>query len=167
METKKRLIVVLGMHRSGTSAITRGLETLGVNLGSDLLVPTVDNPKGYFEDRETYLLNEEILTALNHAWSDLDPAEPEYIIQNKILDEFFDRAVNLLLDRLRVNDLFGIKDPRFCILLPFWNKVFDRVGVPVSYIVSFRNPISVVKSLQSRECQLFCTSGIAFWLWAI
>ena len=53
--------MVLGMHRSGTSAITKGLEVLGVNLGDNLLPPKDDNPKGFFEDRDLVNLNERVL----------------------------------------------------------------------------------------------------------
>ena len=45
------VVVVLGMHRSGTSALTKALELFGIDLGTDLLPPQDDNPKGFFEDR--------------------------------------------------------------------------------------------------------------------
>src|SRR5437762_1230512 len=45
-----RVIMVVGMHRAGTSALTRGLTALGVDLGEHLLLPGADNPTGYWED---------------------------------------------------------------------------------------------------------------------
>ena len=64
----ERLIVVLGMHRSGTSTIARALQTMGVSLG-DKLMPAADgdNPKGFFEDTDIYALNVEMLHALQLA----------------------------------------------------------------------------------------------------
>ena len=63
-EVRKKIIVVLGMHRSGTSAITRGLQTLGVNLGSSLIPPDDNNEKGFFEDIEINSFNNQLLSAL-------------------------------------------------------------------------------------------------------
>ena len=70
--TDSRLVVVLGMHRSGTSAITRGLSALGVPLGNNLMPPMLNNnDKGFFEDLEINELNTELLTALNRDWDSL------------------------------------------------------------------------------------------------
>ena len=61
---QQRLIVVLGMHRSGTSAITKSLELLGVGLGSELHPAGFDNPKGFWEDRDCLEINERLLKHL-------------------------------------------------------------------------------------------------------
>src|SRR5882724_9597278 len=58
----QRLIVVLGMHRSGTSAMTRALQAMGVELGSRLMPPVEgENDKGFWEDLELNALNIEVL----------------------------------------------------------------------------------------------------------
>ena len=66
-----RAVLVLGMHRSGTSALARGLEMLGVYLGNDFLSPQPDNPTGYWEDRNIYELNERLLAAFGLKWEDV------------------------------------------------------------------------------------------------
>ena len=68
-ESNDRLIVVLGMHRSGTSAITRALKVLGVELG-DRLMPAAedDNDTGYWEDVDFNALNIEMLCAVGKDW---------------------------------------------------------------------------------------------------
>lgn len=72
----KKLIVVLGMHRSGTSAITRGLQVLGVNLGDNLMPPVEgNNAKGFFEDLDLNALNVELLQTLRSDWDYLSPIE--------------------------------------------------------------------------------------------
>ena len=69
-----RLVVVLGMHRSGTSALTRGLTVLGVSLGNNLLPPVEDNnPTGFWEEREIYDLHNSMLRACGSDWDDLGP----------------------------------------------------------------------------------------------
>jgi O-antigen biosynthesis protein len=66
-----RAVLVLGMHRSGTSALARGLQMLGVYLGSDFLSPQPDNPTGYWEDRNIYELNERLLAVFGLKWEDV------------------------------------------------------------------------------------------------
>jgi len=61
IDQKKRIVVIIGMHRSGTSVIARGLKVLGVTLGDNLMPPGEDNPKGYWEDLDINELNVELL----------------------------------------------------------------------------------------------------------
>jgi len=65
-----KCIIVLGMHRSGTSAFTGVLNILGVELGSNLMEPTKENPRGYFEKRAVMEINDEILNILGSSWDD-------------------------------------------------------------------------------------------------
>jgi hypothetical protein len=65
----KKIIFVVSMHRSDSSLLTKALECCGVHLGSHLRAPSKDNPKGYFEDMDFSLLNDEILTHTDHQWS--------------------------------------------------------------------------------------------------
>ena len=144
---KKRLIVVLGMHRSGTSALTRGLTTLGVTLG-ERLNPPYDkaNIKGFFEDLDILELNIQILKALESDWHFLAAIRPSDI--DKLHDKgFFLRAVELLRQKTADIPIFGFKDPRVAKLLPFWIDVFEQCEFDVGYVLVIRNPISVEKSL--------------------
>lgn len=145
-QKSKRLLLVVGAMRSGTSLLTKGLEILGVNLGSDLLEPVEINPKGFWEDRNFVELNDRILMELGCSW-DIPPLlEPQAEMISK-LSPFFLRAVALIQGRFQNGDVVGLKDPRFTILLPFWRKVFDAAGISVSFIVAIRNPLSVAKSI--------------------
>ncbi|MCL2336166.1 MAG: glycosyltransferase [Firmicutes bacterium] len=147
---KQKLIVVLGMHRSGTSAITRGLQVLGVHLGDKLIPPAKDNSKGFFEDMDITLLNAEMLQALGIDWHYLSP-----LIQSDIekLREkgYLLRATELLRQKLSDCPAWGLKDPRLAKLLPFWQEVFVHCGLDVSYVLALRHPLSVVKSLAKRD----------------
>lgn len=146
-----RLIVVLGMHRSGTSAITRGLQALGVELGDRLMPPVeYDNAKGYWEDVDLNALNIEILSVLGSDWHHLAPIKPGdvEILRNK---GYFLRAVELLRQKTSDTPTFGFKDPRVAKLLPFWKEVFCHCQVDVSYVLAVRHPLSVAKSLAKRD----------------
>lgn len=163
MNTEKRLIVVLGMHRSGTSLLTKGLEVLGVNLGNEFYPTTPDNPKGYWEHRGIHALNEELLAALNRAWDGLEYPAPDSV--SRLCDgDFFHRAKALVLHCLSWEGIIGIKDPRAALLLPFWKKVFGETGVPVSYVIAVRNPLSVADSLAQRDG---FPKAKTLWLWAL
>jgi hypothetical protein len=150
------------MHRSGTSAITRGLQALGVNLGDSLLPPKAgDNQKGYFEDFEINKLNIDLLTALGSDWHDLSLI-PAATFDQENVAPFKLRAIELL--RTRLGDRpYGLKDPRIARLLPFWKTVFDQLKVQPSYIIVVRHPMSVVQSLKQRS-EFDKEKGYYLWL---
>jgi GT2 family glycosyltransferase len=163
MQTKKkRLIVVLGMHRSGTSAVTRALTTLGVEIGDKLMPPSeIDNPTGFWEDIDIYELNIEILTSIGSNWDVLTPVAENCVATLKASGHFL-KAVELLRRKTSEVPVFGFKDPRVAKLLPFWSAVFAHCHFDVSYVLTVRHPLSVVKSLQKRN-QIQASK--AYWLW--
>ena len=146
----KQLIVVLGMHRSGTSAITRGLKVLGVELGDKLIAAVEgDNSKGYWEDSDLNTLNIEMLYSIGSDWHNLTPID-HFDVETLREKGYFLKAAKLLHDKLKNNDLFGFKDPRVAKLLPFWTSVFSYSKIDVSYVLAIRHPISVIRSLEMR-----------------
>jgi len=146
-----RLIVVLGMHRSGTSAITRGLRALGVELGNNLYAPDPEiNAKGYWEDADLAGLNIRLLKALGSEWHDTRPL-PHDFVDRLTSGGFLPQAVDLLQAKLQAHRVFGFKDPRNSLLLPFWKRAFAHLGVRVGYVLAVRNPLSVILSLARRD----------------
>jgi len=148
---KRQLIVVLGMHRSGTSAITRGLQVMGVELG-DKLMPGIEgnNAKGFWEDIDINSLNNEMLKLLKKDWYSLIPIE-QHDIEALNKAGYFLSAVELLSRKMADFLNFAFKDPRISKLLPFWKSVFSHCRLDVRYVVAIRNPISVAKSLLKRD----------------
>lgn len=146
----KTIIVVLGMHRSGTSVLTRGLKVFGVELGNNLIAPQNDNEKGFWENLDINALNINILKHLGSSYDSLEPIFPEFIKSN-CLDEFKHQAIKIIKNLLESNNLFGLKDPRIARLLPFWQSVFNELQLNVKYIIALRNPISVAHSLEKRD----------------
>ncbi|WKN23565.1 glycosyltransferase [Azotobacter vinelandii] len=147
---QKNIVVVLGMHRSGTSVITRGLQVLGVQLGTRLLPAKPDNEKGFWEDMDVNALNIELLAALGQDWHTLTPLLPEHLSPT-VLDAFKLRAVQLLREKLSGVESFGLKDPRIARLLPFWTGIFAHLDVQVRYVIACRHPMSVARSLARRD----------------
>lgn len=159
----RKVIVVLGMHRSGTSVVTRSLQVMGVDLGDRLMPAHKDvNPKGFWEDLDFYHLDNEILEALDCDWCYLRPIRKKDL---KILHEdgFYLRAKNLLYQKMEKYSVFGIKEPRITKLLPFWKDVFESSGFDVRYIITLRNPMSVAKSLEKRD-ELCHEKSYLIWL---
>lgn len=148
---RKRIVVVLGMHRSGTSALARGLVPLGVDLG-DRLMPAVpgNNERGFWEDLDVHGLNAQLLQALGREWDTLTPLDPAELMRHD-LHPFRVAATDLLREKLADKRVYGLKDPQLCLLLPFWKPLFAASGADVDYVIATRHPLSVAESLQKRD----------------
>lgn len=155
-------MLVLGMHRSGTSAVTRGLKVLGVELGDKALDSGGDNKKGFWEDSDFKKLNIEMLDAINHDWDSI-----EHItrgdVDTLLSKGFLEKAVLLITKKIKGTKVFGLKDPRASILLTFWMVVFEHLSLSVSYVIAVRNPRSVVESLSVRS-NMNRTKAYLLWL---
>ena len=156
-----KLIVVLGMHRSGTSAVARGLEVLGVKLGDNLYPAAIDNPKGFWEDNDFLAINEELLEYLGSSVDRLGLIDWQMPSTSRIKSLEL-KAEKLVSEKCKKNALWGFKDPRTARLLPFWQTIFVRVGCDVRYVIATRNPMSIVESLYKRSG---FEAGITFYLW--
>lgn len=152
-DTARRLILVLGMHRSGTSVITRALGALGAALGSRLLPALPCNPRGIFEDRRITTANNALLAAMGMRWYSLQPM-PVAALRRTALGESGAEALTFLLELLESGPVCGLKDPRLCRLMPFWRPLLGnlaRGGVGVSCVLSVRHPDAVAASLKTRD----------------
>jgi GT2 family glycosyltransferase len=151
------------MHRSGTSAVTRGLQLLGINLGDSLLPPVPgDNDKGFWEDQDIYQLNERLLSRLNTSWHALRPISAEELLSPELQPER-EQALAILQERTATDAIFAFKDPRTSILLPFWQDVFRRLEIADAYVVAIRNPLSVAASLHQRN-QIEQEKALCLWV---
>ena len=147
----KSCIVVLGMHRSGTSVIAKALELFGVELGQDLIPVADDNLKGFWEDKSIMELNDRILGLAGMTWFSVFDY-PFALLDSEQGKGLEDEAVNILTSRFANRTLWGFKDPRCAKLLPFWQRVFLRLNhVVVRYIFVLRNPLDIAASLQRRN----------------
>lgn len=159
---KAMLVVVLGSHRSGTSATTRALSVMGVAMGENLLCAEPRNPKGFFEDVDVIAFNEEMLQFLGLNWAVLAPISATQI-QNLVDAGYRDRAASMLQTKLAGHAAFGLKDPRITRLLNFWAPVFDKTGRDVRYVLALRDPASVASSLHAAH-GLQIVHGYYVWL---
>src|SRR5215216_3672632 len=116
------VICIAGAHRSGTSLATRLLHCCGLELGpeSDLMPAQAANPEGFWEHLGFVALHDELLNELGGAW-DL-PSKPDESLTSPRLDPFRLKA-RLLTERFASARVWGWKDPRNSLTLPFWQKV--------------------------------------------
>jgi glycosyltransferase involved in cell wall biosynthesis len=157
-----RLLVVLGMHRSGTSVVTRGLQALGVALGDDLMKPVAgNNEKGFFEDMDFYRLNERLLSKSASAWHRLAPLDAQALSAGPFSAERREASA-LLNKKLADHGLFAFKDPRTAVLMPFWRCVIDDLELDDRYIIVIRHPLEAAASLERRD-GLPLAKGVALW----
>jgi hypothetical protein len=137
------------MHRSGTSLAMRLLNLLGVDVGPpEGLMPAVpgDNPKGYWENEALSALNDDLLAALGGTWSRPPVFAPGWQ-RNPVLGPLRERAVALLRDEFGDAELWGWKDPRTSLTLPFWRDV----APPLRCAICIRHPAEVAASLARRD----------------
>ena len=149
METKK-IFVVLGMHRSGTSALVKALEVMGLSLGDELLPAGGGNEKGVWEDRRIVELNERVLKLAGLNWDSIVQF-PDDLLDTSECKGLVDDAVRLVEQRLKMMPFWGFKDPRTARVLSFWQRVFSQLELDVSYIVAIRNPMDIALSLEKRD----------------
>lgn len=150
-EPSGRIVVILGMHRSGTSALAAGLQSLGVELGDELLEGgPEENPKGFFEDRAILNLSERILSVLDLRWDSMRLLDERWW-EHADFASLELEACELLRRRVRHHPIWGFKNPRTSRLLGFWKKVFRRLGLEAKYVLAVRNPMEVARSLEARN----------------
>ena len=143
------IICVLGMHRSGTSLSTRLLNLIGVDLGSaeELTTePAAYNPKGYWEHNVPTSISDAILHRYGGSW-DKPPLLPPGWETAAAIDDLREHAQQLVQDQFAELQLWGWKDPRSCLTLPFWQRLLPDMR----YIICLRNPVDVACSLEHRD----------------
>jgi hypothetical protein len=150
MTQNRQCLLVLGMHRSGTSAFTGILSCLGVTLGNNLMDPAEDNEKGFFENNFLIQINENILKSIDSSWDSLHLL-PENWWKNDSLSIYKDEIKAYLSQEFNNTVIFGIKDPRMCRLLPLWLEIFTDLNIQPKIIITIRNPLEVAGSLKKRD----------------
>jgi hypothetical protein len=160
--TARQAIIVLGMHRTGTSAVGGVLVKLGVQEPRTLMPPTQDNPKGYWESTAIMKFNDRILDSAGTRWSDWDRFNAEWI-NSPLREAFVDELSSILEEEYGNAPLILIKDPRMCRLFPLWATVLEALGVTPKIVITVRHPAEVIRSLEKRD-QLTQNQSKLIWL---
>jgi GT2 family glycosyltransferase len=153
-------VLVVGMHRSGTSAVASALQSLGLDLPrhDDLLGRRYGNEYGHFESLVLLEEGDDLLRRLGGSWdnppADADPARPDELAP--LVARARATFATAFPDRTRP---VCWKDPRATLLLPFWRQAIDR---PLAAVVSLRHPLEVAQSLERRDA-VALPMALALW----
>ncbi len=148
--SRRRALIIFGMHRSGTSALSRVLSMRGAELPAHLLAANDGNPSGYWEPAPIVDLNDEILDHFGLDWDDPFaafrlPAPADFP------ERFQVRAQELLASEFGDAGLFVLKDPRITLLHGFWLQALARAGIEACPVAILRPGAEVAASLHARE----------------
>jgi hypothetical protein len=146
----RRALLVLGMHRSGTSAFSRAAALLGAAGPARPMPPGPDNPSGFWEPESVAALNDEMLAAGQSSWADWTVFGPDRLPPG-FMDAMQPRMVAALQDEYGDAPLFVLKDPRLSRLLPLWRPALDAIGAAPSALLALRHPAAVAQSLAARN----------------
>lgn len=146
------MVIVLGMHRSGTSCLTGLLQQGGLELG-DVIEEAPHNKKGNRESPAIMALNNDVLSYSNGSWD----SPPENLRWKAEHEQERARIIALFNGK----NAWGFKDPRSLLTLPFW---LEGLGASeVTCIATFRHPLLVAKSLRARQPDFTIEKGLALW----
>jgi hypothetical protein len=169
-------VCVLGPSRSGTSLTARLLSLAGVYLGSEADLLGEDrhqlvgegekvmakarrsNPDGHWEHYRLMRLNERILHSLGGSWRDPPPLPPGWERAGE-LDELREEARTILAESFDGRELWGWKDPRNSLTLPFWQGLLPGAR----YVICLRQPFEAAESLRRRD-GIGLEAGVAGWM---
>ena len=148
------LILVVGMHRSGTSLLGNLLHSAGVSLPGPLIAGDQYNPEGYFERADITDLQEELLIALDRWWpsaSGMEPLPGDWLCRSVTQRYRSHLAALLATEQKRQQSAWAIKDPRTSLLLPIWRPLCSALGISMRVVLALRDPHEVVASLCQRD----------------
>ena len=143
-------LVVVGMHRSGTSALTRVLNLLGADLPLNLLPADEHNAAGYWESHDLVAIHDEMLQAAGTSWQATGPI-PELWHNPQFIGRHRARIVKALKTQHTGSTLVVIKDPRISRFVPLTVAALREIDVEPKFIISLRNPLEVADSLKTRD----------------
>jgi GT2 family glycosyltransferase len=137
--------------------VTRLLHCCGLDLGreSDLMPPQADNPEGFWEHLGFVALNDELLNELGGAW-DLPPKRDEKFAVARL--EPLAMKARLLIESFGSEHVWGWKDPRNSLTLPFWQDLLPGLKT----LIAVRNPLEVAHSMRERNGTSYAF-GLRLW----
>jgi hypothetical protein len=151
-------LVILGMHRSGTSLLARILNLMGAYFGEDEdeIAGSNHNPKGYWERRDTLSLNEDVLKSVDRTWCNVTGFKTENIPVDFSIT--FEKRIEKIIRKLDKHRPWVLKEPRLCLTFNLWKNKLESPLI----IKMYRNPLEVAMSLNKRN-SFPLGFGMALW----
>lgn len=148
-------VFVVGMHRSGTTAVTRTVNLMGLPtcVEQDLAPGWVGNPAGHWESLTLMRIDDALLREAGAAWWCPPPVE-DGLWSSTPAD-----LARAEFDAVHPTSQWVAKDPRICVTLPFWRRALDR---PLAAVLVLRSPLEIAASHATRD-GLPARFGLALW----
>ena len=156
------ILVVLGMHRSGTSSVAGVLTKLGGRAPKTSMAASFANERGFFESQLLMSFHDELLGSAGTSWVDWRPFNPNWH-QTTIAENFRRRAKDLFTSEFEEAPLPVLKDPRICRFAPFWFDVIEELGANSHLVMPIRSPVDVASSI-SQTFGLSASHALLLWL---
>lgn len=146
------IILVVGMHRSGTSMVARALHGMGINLGERVdIAPHPANPNGHWEHADVWHTQENLLIDFGREWHSSPGPLPLRWLEWPETGAAVDLFATIAREEIARHGHWLVKDPRSSLLLPLWTEVASRLGVQLRVLHVFRNCAEVTASLNVRQ----------------
>src|SRR5271163_4367059 len=156
------VVIVLGMHRSGTSAVAGTLVKLGGGSPKHFMVANAGNSRGYFESVAFMQFHDELLASAGSRWHDWRLFNPGWY-SSPVAAEYRRRAKELFEAEFSGAALPVIKDPRICRFAPFWLEVLREMQKTPRIVIPIRSPLEVAQSLEKQQ-GVPLNEGLLLWL---
>lgn len=148
-------IIILGMHRSGTSCLAGSLQESGIYFG-DVSTENKYNKKGNRENNDVMALNQSILENNNGSWrippNNIKWTQKHELEASVIVNHFENQSTH---------STWGFKDPRTLLTFSFWNKILPNAAL----VGTVRSPQAVALSLNARDPNISITDGLQLWFY--
>lgn len=158
----KKAIVVLGMHRSGTSSVAGALTHLGAAPPATLLISDRDNPRGFWESQRVIEIDDRLLQASGSYWRDWRRYDAS-IAPAGLTAELKAEMAEVLRSEFGDASMIVLKEPRMCRLWAQWDPVVAAAGYDARFVLPVRSPLEVAGSLHRRN-QMPIAEGLLLWL---
>ena len=146
------IILVVGMHRSGTSLVARGLHAMGANLGERIdTEPHPANPHGHWEHTDVWQAQERLLIRFGREWHSSPGPLPHRWMEWPDTTATIARLTAIATAEIEQHGHWVVKDPRSSLLIPLWREVAHRAGSRLRIVRIFRADDEVAASLEARN----------------
>lgn len=147
--SSRTALLVLGMHRSGTSSVAGAFSLLGGTPPRTLMPAADDNPRGFWESAVLMEFHDRILEAGGSSWRDWRPFPISSVLDAR--PDFLGEGRRLLESEFGDSQFIVLKDPRVCRFSSFWNSLLTESGYRTVVVSPLRPPLEVAASLTSRN----------------
>jgi glycosyltransferase involved in cell wall biosynthesis len=153
-QPSRTALLVVGMHRSGTSAVARMLSFLGAALPEHVMGTEYrgrrGNETGHWEPERLVDLHDEMLAEVGSHWDDWRRFDPTTLGPER-LSHYRSAIAWLIAEEYGDASLFVLKDPRLCRFVPLYEEILGGMGIAPRFVLPHRNPVSVLDSLATRD----------------